>query len=118
MVGVIVLEMMPFSALGPDAAELQVLKQQLRSRIEGGDVGVRETVSESNAREGEPLDRVAGEDGETGAVLVVVLDELRVDADRLTRKDGRLAGLVEFVTAGEDGEAARDRAVEKVRLGE
>src|SRR5258708_11464621 len=51
-------------------------------------------------------------------VLVVILNELRVDADLLASELGRLLGLVEFVQRRKYGEAAADRPVKQVRLRE
>jgi len=61
---------------------------------------------------------ITGKHGETGAVLVVILDELRIDADRLALQERQLASLIETVAAGEEREAGGDGTVEKIGLGE
>src|SRR5262249_17891506 len=66
-----------------NAAELQLLEEQLRGVVKGFDVGTGEAVGQTNASEGKLAQRVAAEDGEAGAVLRVVLNELRIDADGL-----------------------------------
>jgi len=59
-------------------------------RLKSGDAGASKSVSEAQAGEGEPLHRIAGKHGEAGAVLVVILDELRIDADRLALQERQL----------------------------
>src|SRR5882724_4354163 len=100
------------------AAELDVLEQEAGGVIKGGDAGARKSVREAQASERELLYRIAGKHGKAGAVLVVILDELRVDADRLPLQERQLASLIETVAAGEDREAGGDGTVEKIGLGE
>src|SRR5712675_989021 len=100
-----------------NTAELNVLEQEAGGVIKGGDAGARKSVREAQASERELFHRIAGKHGEPGAVLVVILDELRVDADRLALQERQLASLVETVAAGEDREAGGDGAIEEVRLG-
>src|SRR5712672_3598910 len=69
-----------------DAAKLNVLEQEAGGVIKGRDAGARKSVREAQASEREIFHRIAGKHGEPGAVLVVILDELRVDAHRLDRK--------------------------------
>src|SRR5712672_2421851 len=101
-----------------NTAELDVLEQEAGGVIKGGDAGARKSVREAQASERELFHRIAGKHGEPGAVLVVILDELRVDADRLALQERQLASLIETVAAGEDREAGGDGAVEKIGLGE
>src|SRR6266853_4441528 len=100
-----------------NAAELNVLEQKAGSIVEGGDAGARKSVREAESGERKLFNRIAGKHGESCAVLVVILDELRVDADRLALQERQLASLIETVAAGEDREAGRDGAIEEVRLG-
>jgi len=60
-----------------NTAELDVLEQETGSVIKGGDAGARKSVREAQASEREFFYRIAGKHGEAGAVLVVILDELR-----------------------------------------
>src|SRR5260370_32283236 len=101
-----------------NAAELNLGEEQLGSVVEGGNVGARQPVLQPDASEGEFPNGIAGESGETGAVLIVILDELRVDADCLSGIERRLAGLVKLVAAGKNRETRRDGAVKQIRLGE
>src|SRR6266436_3685122 len=100
-----------------NAAELNVLEQKAGSIVEGGDAGARKPVSEAQASERELFYRIAGKHREPGAVLIVILDELRVDADRLALQERQLASLIETVAAGEDRKTGGDWAIEEVRLG-
>ena len=63
-------------------------------------------------------DRIARINGETRAVLIVVFHERGVDADRLSRKDGGLLGLVEAIAAGKNRKARGDRPVKEIRFRE
>src|SRR6266850_1634791 len=101
-----------------NTAELDVLEQEAGGVIKGGDAGARKSVREAQASERELLYRIAGKHGEAGAVLVVILDELRIDAHRLALQERQLASLIETVAAGENREAGGDGAIEKIRLGE
>jgi hypothetical protein len=97
---------------------LKLLEQQGGSFVEGFDVGAREPVGDGQPGEREALDRVAGKHRKAGGVLRVILNELGVDADRLSESQGFLLGLVEVVAAAEDGETGGNGAVKEVRLGE
>src|SRR6267378_4203424 len=101
-----------------NAAELQLGEQQFGSIVEGGNVGPRQAVIQRNAGEGEFSNRIAGENREAGAVLVVVLNELRVDADGLAGQERRLPGLVKLVPAGKNRETRGDGPVKEIGLGE
>src|SRR6267154_392636 len=101
-----------------NTTELDVLEQKAGSIVEGGDAGARKPVREAQASERELFHRIAGKHGEASAVLVVILDELRIDADRLPLQERQLASLIETVAAGEDREAGGDGAVEEIGLGE
>src|SRR5882762_28865 len=101
-----------------NTAELDVLEQEAGGVIKGGDAGARKSVREAQASERELFYRIAGKHGEAGAVLVVILDELRIDAHRLPLQERQLASLIETVAAGEDREAGGDGTVEKVGLSE
>src|SRR5882762_6266984 len=101
-----------------NTAELDVLEQEARSIIKGGDAGARKSVREAQAREREFFYRIAGKHGESGAVLIVILDELRIDADRLALQERQLASLIETVAAGEDRKTGGDGTIEKIGLGE
>src|SRR6266852_6365864 len=101
-----------------NAAELNVLEQEAGGIIKGGDAGARKPVSEAQTSERELLYRIRGKHGESGAVLVVILDELRIDADRLALQERQLSSLIETVAAGEERKTGRDGAIEKVGLGE
>src|SRR6267142_1452914 len=101
-----------------NAAELNVLKQEARSIIKGRDAGARESVREPQTSERKLLYRIRGKHGESCAVLIVVLDELRIDTHRLALQERQLASLVETVAAGEDRKTGRDGAIEKIGLGE
>ena len=59
-----------------------------------------------------------GEADAVGFLFLVILDELRVDADRLSQGQRFLLGLVKIVLAIENGETRGDRPVEEVGLGE
>src|SRR5260370_11028006 len=85
-----------------DAAELQLREQQLGGFVEGRDIRARETVLKANSREREPSNGIAGKEREASAVLIVVLNELRGDADGLPERESRRPGLVKFVAAGEN----------------
>src|SRR5262249_55555508 len=65
------------------ATELDRFKQELRGVVEGLDIGACKSVSQTQSGEGQALDRIAREDSESCAVLRVILDEFRIDADRL-----------------------------------
>src|SRR5882672_8423836 len=101
-----------------NTTELNVLEQEAGGVIEGGDAGARKSVREAQASERELFHRIAGKHGEAGAVLVVILDELGIDADRLALQERQLASLIETVAAGENREAGGDGAIEKIGLGE
>src|SRR6267154_1992965 len=101
-----------------NTTELNVLEQEAGGVIKGGDAGARKSVREAQTSERELLYRIAGKHGEAGAVLVVILDELRIDAHRLALQERQLASLIETVAAGEDRKTGGDGAIEKVRLGE
>src|SRR5882672_5636090 len=101
-----------------NAAELNVLKQEARSIIKGRDAGARESVREPQTSERKLLYRIRGKHGESCAVLIVALDELRIDTHRLALQERQLASLVETVAAGEDRKTGRDGAIEKIGLGE
>src|SRR5882762_6772384 len=101
-----------------NTTELDVLEQEARGVIKGGDAGAGKSVREAQASERELFYRIAGKHGEAGAVLVVILDELRIDAHRLALQERQLASLIETVAAGEDREAGGDGTVEKIGLGE
>src|SRR6267143_1233163 len=101
-----------------DAAKLNVLEQEAGSIVEGGDAGARKSVREAQASERELFHRIAGKHGEPGAVLVVILDELGIDADRLALQERQLASLIEAVAAGEDRKTGGDGTIEKIGLGE
>src|SRR5882757_9390736 len=101
-----------------NTTELDVLEQKAGSIVEGGDAFARKSVREAQASERELFHRIAGKHGEPGAVLVVILDELRVDADRLALQERQLASLIETVAAGEDRKTGGDGAIEKIWLGE
>src|SRR5882762_1157864 len=100
-----------------NTAELDVLEQEAGSVIKGSDAGARKSVREAQAREREFFYRIAGKHGESGAVLIVILDELRIDADRLALQERQLASLIETVAAGEDRKTGRNGAIEKIGLG-
>src|SRR2546430_290954 len=100
-----------------DAAELHLSEQQLGGVVECGDVGAREPILQANASEGKLADRIAGEEREAGAVLIVILNEFRVDADGLAGEERGLAGLVKLVAAGKNREPGGDGAVKEIRLG-
>src|ERR1700704_2399841 len=101
-----------------NAAKLNVLEQKAGSIVEGGNTGARKPVRKAQASEREFFYRIAGKHGEAGAVLVVILNELRVDADRLALQERQLASLIETVAAGEDRKTGGDGAIEKIRLSE
>src|SRR5712675_1838491 len=101
-----------------NAAKLNILEQKPGSIVEGGDAGARKSVREAESGERKLFNRIAGKHGESCAVLVVILDELRVDADRLALQERQLASLIETVAAGEDRKTGRDGAIEKIWLGE
>src|SRR5882724_7963366 len=101
-----------------NTAELNVLEQKAGGVIKGGDARASKSVGKAQTSEREFFYRIAGKHGEAGAVLVVILDELRIDADRLPLQERQLASLIETVAAGEDREAGGDGTVEKIRLGE
>src|SRR5713101_8690 len=113
-----VLETIPLSALGPAMLRNCNCEQQLGGVVEGGDIRARKTVLKANAREREPSNGIAGKEREASAVLIVVLNELRVDADGLPEQESRLPGLVKFVAAGENRETGRDGPVKEIGLGE
>ena len=103
---------------GPgNAAELKLFEQNRGSLVEGGDVGAGKAIGQGNASEGAFLKRIAREGSETGAVLVVILNKLRIDTDGLAGYERLLLGLIEIVAAGENGKAGLDGAVKKIRLG-
>src|SRR5882672_4700700 len=101
-----------------NTTELNVLEQEAGGVIEGGDAGARKSVREAQASERELFHRIAGKHGESGAVLVVILDELGIDADRLPLQERQLASLIETVAAGEDRKTGGDGTVEKIGFGE
>src|SRR6266853_1602257 len=101
-----------------DAAELHLGEQELRSIVESGDVRARESILQADSRKREFSDGIAGKERKAGAVLIVVLNELRVDADGLTGEERCLPSLVKLVTAGKNREAGRDRAVKEIGFGE
>src|SRR5204863_9651670 len=100
-----------------DAAELHLGEQELGGVVERGDVGARQSVLQANAGEGELADGIAGEKREAGAVLIVILNELRVDADGLARQERGLAGLVKLVAAGKHRETCGAWPGKKIRTG-
>src|SRR5712671_4983742 len=101
-----------------NTTELNVLEQEAGGVIKGGDTGARKSVREAQASEREFFYRIAGKHSEAGAVLVVILNELRIDAHRLALQERQLASLIEAVAAGEEREAGGDGTVEKIGLGE
>src|SRR5712664_161240 len=100
-----------------NAAELQLGEQQPGSIVESSNVGTSEAVIQRHACEGEFSNRIAGEKCEAGAVLVVVLNELWVDADGLSGEEGRLPGLVELVAAVKYRKTRGDWPVKEIGLG-
>src|SRR5579885_620146 len=100
-----------------DAPVLQLREEQRGGLVECRDVRAGVPIGDAEPREGEFPQRIARKHRESGAVLVVVLDELRIDADGLAEKQRGLLGLIETVAAGEQREAGTDGAVEKIRLG-
>ena len=96
---------------------LQRFEKQRGRGVEGFDVGAGQTVIQPNARERKLAQRILRENGEARAVLHVILDVLRVDADLLLEQDGFLLGLVKVIARRENRETARDGAVKKIRLG-
>src|SRR6267143_6294788 len=98
------------------AAKLQRLEQKCRGLVKGGNVGARQAVRQSHTRKHMLFQRVVRERREARTVLVVILNELRVDADLLPRQLRSLLGLVEFVQRRKYGEAAADRPVKQVGL--
>src|SRR5256885_7331975 len=100
-----------------DAAELHLGEQQLGGIVKRGNVGARQSVLQANAGERELADGIAGEKSEAGAGLIVILNELRVDADGLASQERGLAGLVKLVAAGKNRETGGDGPVKKIRLG-
>ena len=94
------------------AAVLNGLKEQFRSVIECRDVGARESIRQPEAHERITLHRIAGERRKTCAVLVVILNELRIDADGLAEEQRFLFSLIETVTAGKNRKACGNRTVE------
>src|SRR6266436_5760324 len=100
-----------------DAAELHLGEQQLGSIVKCRNVGARQAVLQANARERKLPDGITGEQRESGAVLVVILNELRVDADGLAGEERGLAGLVKLVTAGKNREPRGNGPVEEIGLG-
>src|SRR5438876_7838550 len=99
-----------------DAAELHLGEQQLGGIVERGYVGARQSVLQADAGERELANRIAGEEGEAGAVLIVILNELRVDADGLAGQESCLAGLVKLVAAGKNRETGGNGPVKEIRL--
>src|SRR2546430_8550238 len=100
-----------------DAAELHLGKQQLRGVVKRGNVGARQSILQADAGERELANRITGEKREAGAVLIVILNELRVDADGLAGEESCLAGLVKLVATGKNRETGGDGPVKKIRLG-
>src|SRR5205823_4998117 len=100
-----------------DAAELHLGEQELGGVVKCRDVGARQSVLQANAGERELADGIAGEKSEAGAVLIVILNELRVDADGLAGQESGLAGLVKLVAAGKNRETGGDGPVKEIRLG-
>jgi len=96
---------------------LNGLEEQRRSGVERLNIGAGQAVLQAEASERKAPGGVASENSEAGAVLRVVLNELRVDADGLLRQERFLLGLIKVVAAGEDGEARGDWTIEQVRLG-
>src|SRR5260370_35623588 len=68
------------------AAELNGLKKQLRRVVKSRDIGSREPVSQPYPQKRKTLHGIAGEGGEAGTVLIVILDELRIDANGLSQE--------------------------------
>src|SRR5208337_1109702 len=101
-----------------DTLILQLREQQVRRLVIGGDVRPRQAVRQTKARKHAPLQRVTRKRRESRAVLVVVLNVLRVDADCCPRQQRRLLRLVEFVQRRKYREATRDRPVKQVRFRE
>src|SRR5258708_21085394 len=100
------------------AAKLQRLEQKCRGLVKGGNVGARQAVRQSHTRKHMLFQRVVRKRREARTVLVVILNELRVDADLLPRQLRRLLGLVKFVQRRKYGEAAANGAIEQVRFRE
>src|SRR6266436_1138701 len=107
----------PGEAHGIEVALSGVLIGGIVDRVVG-DAGARKSVGDAQASEREPLHGITREEREPGAVLIVILNELRIDADGLAKEERLLAGLIETVAAGEERKAGRDGSIEKVRLGE
>ena len=101
-----------------DATELNVFEKETRRVVERSNAGAREPIGDAYPGEGKPLHRIAGNEGEAGAVLIVILNELRIDADGSSGQERLLLSLIEFVSTGENREAGGNRAIEEVRLGE
>src|SRR4029077_15270111 len=101
-----------------DTLILQLRKQQLRCLVVRRDVSARESEGNSHARESVPQQRVASKNREAGAVLRVILNVLRVDADGLSGGQRRLLRLVELIFVRENRESRRDRPVKQIRLRE
>src|SRR5258708_2291078 len=99
-----------------NAAELNVLEQEAGSIVEGRDGCAREPIGKTDPGERKLLEGIAGDQCEACAVLIVILNGLRVDANGLAKEQGFQAGLVETIVAGVGGEAGGDGAIENIRL--
>src|SRR5262249_31863024 len=100
-----------------EAAKLKRLEQERGGRIERLNVRAGQAVVQSKAGEGKLAKRILRKKGEARAVLHVILDILRVDADLLLKQDGFLPSLVEVITRREQRETRGDGPVKKIRLG-
>ena len=79
---------------------------------------MRQAIRYALSGDGKPLHRVAGVGRKTRAVLIVILDILRVYANLLAGNLGFLLGLVKVVLARENRESRGDGPIEEVRLRE
>ena len=68
-----------------NAAELNILEEEARRIVEGSDGRARKPIGEADSGKRQLLHRVAGHKRKAVAVLIVVLNELRVDAHRLAK---------------------------------
>src|SRR5260370_6815639 len=70
-----------------NTTELDVLEQEAGGVIKGGDAGARKSVRKDQASEREFFYGVTDKNGEAGAVLVVILYELRLISHSLALQD-------------------------------